>query len=456
MGWLEDEIGRGMARRVSAPTLRKRDGRWCAIVRVKRDDGTWTQRTHDTGIPCGDGDLRAKAERKALEWHDDILVGCVLDAVKRAIDLREQREALGAGGSNKLVMPFGEYAEEMLSLMQASKAIRPATVRGYRGEIRHMIAPRLGNKRMYEIKTADIEHVMVSLLDDGYSTSTVRKCVNLMTAVFRRAVEVDGLAKSPCYGVRAPSPAPPRQNAMTESGWSSLLEQLASMRQTPTVCAAELALLLGLTREETCALTWREWDAARDKGALKVSMAVVQGEHGYDLGEPKTTARVRTIPITKTVLAVGEARRTEAAREWSEQGAGAPRPSDYMIGHPDGSWFSPDALTRSWATLCSANGWVGERGERLTFHDLRHSFATRLVAAGADVKSASRILGHSTPVTTLKVYASEDQGAKRDAMDRIEGSLSGSVPAPTAGDAQILDAFARALRTAMGDMEGRA
>ena len=59
-------------------------------------------------------------------------------------------------------------------------------------------------------------------------------------------------------------------------------------------------------------------------------------------------------------------------------------------------------------------------------------------------------------MTTLKVYASEDQGAKRDAMDRIEGSLSGSTPAPAAGDAQIIDAFARALRTAMGDMEGRA
>lgn len=400
MGWLEDEVG-DLSGIVGSATLRQRGGRWCAVVRVRTtgDNGpAWIQRTRDTQIPCGDVGDEAydEAMARCLRWRDEVLVSEVLARAQGACDRRVASMRGTDGATPWLSAEFDEYATHYLDVLRSTAAVSPETLRGYMGEARRMIAPRMPAKPISAITTEDVESVMAALLDAGYSTSTVKKCMNLLGAIFKRAVMVDGLVRSPCEGVRPPAPDPPRQNALSGSGWSSLLETLAAMRQTPVVCAARLALLLGLTREEVCALTWRDWDLAEETGMLRITSAVARAESGYERRKPKTNARIRTIPITRAAREAGAARRAEAEAEFAAAGEAGPEGDDYMIGHPDGTWFSPGALTHGWSTLCKANGWVGERGLPLTFHDLRHSFATRLVATGADVKSASRIMGHST------------------------------------------------------------
>lgn len=452
MGWLEDEVG-DLSGIVGSATLRQRGGRWCAVVRVRTtgDNGpAWIQRTRDTQIPCGDVGDEAydEAMARCLRWRDEVLVSEVLARAQGACD-RKVASMRGTDGATPwLSAEFDEYATHYLDVLRSTAAVSPETLRGYRGEARRMIAPRMPAKPISAITTEDVESVMAALLDAGYSTSTVKKCMNLLGAIFKRAVMVDGLVRSPCEGVRPPAPDPPRQNALSGSGWSSLLETLAAMRQTPVVCAARIALLLGLTREEVCALTWRDWDLAEETGMLRITSAVARAESGYERRKPKTNARIRTIPITRAAREAGAARRAEAEAEFAAAGEAGPGGDDYMIGHPDGTWFSPGALTHGWSTLCKANGWVGERGLPLTFHDLRHSFATRLVATGADVKSASRIMGHSTPSTTLRVYASEDATAKQRAMDGLEGALDGGGQA--GDDERIVGVLARAIRSAMG------
>lgn len=451
MGWLSEELGNDLSTIVSPPTLRRRAGRWCALVRIRghNEEGhtIWTQRTHDTGIPCecDEADFD-KAKRLAYEWHDEVLSKIIIDKAQKACDKHDAEQILGRTGTPRLLETFDVYSDHIFDVLKTSGAIKPSTANGYKSEAHTMIAPRLHGKRICDVTTDDVENVISDLLKSGYSTSTVRKCANVMGSVFRRAVEVDGLLRSPCLSVRAPSPAPPRQNSLTAEGWTAVLNQLSSMKQTSTVCAALLALLLGITREEACALTWREWDHGVETGTLRITSAIVKSDKGYIRDSPKTTARIRTIPLTESAIKVGEARRKESKKEWEQFGAKL-KPGDYMLGRPDG-WLSPDNLTKQWSTLCSSQGWVGELGVPLTFHDLRHTFATRLVATGADIKSASRILGHSTPTTTLRVYASEDQDAKRDAMDKIENSLTGSNTSnsETDDDEELLKAFAKALR----------
>lgn len=451
MGWLEDEVG-DLSGIVGSATLRRRGGRWCAVVRVRvtGDDGAvWTQRTRDTQIPCGKvGDeAYEEAMARCLHWRDEVLVSEVLARAQVACDRRVASMRGTDAATPWLGVGFDEYAAHYLDVLRSTAAVSPETLRGYRGEAFHMISPRMPDKAISAITTEDIESVMAALLGAGYSTGTVKKCMNLLGAMFKRAVMVDGLVRSPCEGVRPPAPDPPRQNALSGSGWSSLLETLASMRQTPVVCAARLALLLGLTREEVCALTWRDWDLAEETGVLRITSAVARAETGYERRKPKTSARIRSIPITKAAREAGAARRLEAEAECAATGEAGPGADDYVIGHPDGTWFSPGALTHGWSTLCKANGWVGERGLPLTFHDLRHTFATRLVASGADVKSASRIMGHSTPSTTLKVYASEDAAAKRRAMDSLEGALDGN--GPQRDDERIVGMLAKAIKSAI-------
>lgn len=451
MGWLADEMG-DLSGIVGSGSLRRRDGRWCAVVRVRttrNGETAWVQRTRDTRIPCGvvGDEAYTKALAECAHWRDEILVSEVLARAQAACDLRDASARGTDAATAWLAASFDEYAEHYLDVLRTTGSVSPETLRGYRGEAFHMISPRMPDKSIAAITTEDIESVVSSLLEAGYSTGTVKKCVNLLGAIFKRAVMVDGLLRSPCEGVRPPAPDPPRQNALSKRGWEELIGTLAAMRQTPVVCAARLALLLGLTREEVCALTWRDWDLAVETGVLRITSAIARAETGYEKRKPKTSARIRTIPITKAAREAGAARRLEAEAECAATGEAGPGADDYVIGHPDGTWFSPGALTHGWSTLCKANGWVGERGLPLTFHDLRHTFATRLVASGADVKSASRIMGHSTPSTTLKVYASEDAAAKRRAMDSLEGALDGN--GPQGDDERIVGMLAKAIKSAI-------
>jgi integrase len=71
--------------------------------------------------------------------------------------------------------------------------------------------------------------------------------------------------------------------------------------------------------------------------------------------------------------------------------------------------------TSWWATLRRAGI---ER--RIRLYDFRHYFATALLSKGADIKAASKLLGHSSPATTLKVYYHLREHQKRDAVRRLK------------------------------------
>ena len=59
----------------------------------------------------------------------------------------------------------------------------------------------------------------------------------------------------------------------------------------------------------------------------------------------------------------------------------------------------------------------------LRFHDLRHTGATLLIAAGVPAKVVAERLGHASVAITLDLYAHVQEGMQRDAADRIEGVL---------------------------------
>lgn len=452
MGWLLDQWHDDDAPEVAPGHLRRRDGHWVAVVRIKAVDSDgkalWRQLTHDTGFRAVDS-TRARAEAACRRWRDDVIVHATLVKAERIADAHTAELLTPKGVSKRLALSFEDYAAHWLEVKRSVRGVAPSTLRSYAVNIRVLVR-HMPPKPIAAITTEDIEGVLAAIFDEGYSTTTAKKCMNVAIAIFRRAVVVDGLERSPCEGVSTPTQAPPRQNALGEDGWLRLLDELSSMRQTPAVCAGRLALLMGVTREEICALTWRDWDLAKETGELRIDYAIALGDKGYEKRKPKTNARVRKIPLTTAAREAVEARRSEAEAEWRAAGLGQLRSEDYIVGHPDGTWLVPSTLSTAWSTLSHANGWKGEKGLTLTLHDLRHTFATRLVASGADVKSTPRIMGHSTPSTTLKVYVSEDDGAKRKAMEGVERTLGGRDAGPSAEeDAKLVGALARAIRSAM-------
>ena len=81
--------------------------------------------------------------------------------------------------------------------------------------------------------------------------------------------------------------------------------------------------------------------------------------------------------------------------------------------------MAPLGLTAALRHVCEKAGL----GNLYTLHALRHTAATWMLAAGTDIKTAQRILGHSEAGILLRTYAHAIEGRGRSAVDAIEAAL---------------------------------
>ncbi len=84
-------------------------------------------------------------------------------------------------------------------------------------------------------------------------------------------------------------------------------------------------------------------------------------------------------------------------------------------------------MSKGWSAIAKAVGVKGTESRIPTFHDLRHTWATRYLAEGGDVKTASSVLGHANAAITLNTYASADPDAKRRSALLTEAIAGGQV-----------------------------
>ncbi|MGB6599613.1 MAG: tyrosine-type recombinase/integrase, partial [Candidatus Cybelea sp.] len=112
--------------------------------------------------------------------------------------------------------------------------------------------------------------------------------------------------------------------------------------------------------------------------------------------------------------------RAHKARQEAEKTlvGGAYTDNDLVFPNPDGQPWPPDTFSMQFAQLARS---VGMRGFRL--HDLRHAFASITLADGVSIKEVQTLMGHSSPVVTLSVYARSIEGLGRRAVNELARSL---------------------------------
>ncbi len=116
---------------------------------------------------------------------------------------------------------------------------------------------------------------------------------------------------------------------------------------------------------------------------------------------PKTPSSVRVIPIPKRIIPL--------VRVMQKYGK-----SKYLVSSKDGKVLAVRSYQRSFELLLKRLG-IPHRG----FHALRHTFTTRAMECGMDVKTLSEILGHKNPTTTLMHYAHSLDEHKNAMMNRV-------------------------------------
>lgn len=159
-----------------------------------------------------------------------------------------------------------------------------------------------------------------------------------------------------------------------------------------------LCLYSGLRIGELIALQWNDIDLT--KGILTISKSCHDGKDGLIIDEPKTATSRRIIPLPKQLLPI-----LRSVKKRSDS------PS---VVSANGSTVSVRSYQRSFELLLKKLK-IPHKG----FHSLRHTFATRALECGMDVKTLSEILGHKNPTVTLNRYAHSLMEHKTDMMNKL-------------------------------------
>lgn len=159
-----------------------------------------------------------------------------------------------------------------------------------------------------------------------------------------------------------------------------------------------LCLYSGLRIGELIALQWNDIDLT--KGILTVSKSCHDSKYGLIIDEPKTVNSRRLIPLPKQLLPILKAKKKNSR-------------SSYFVSAKENA-VSVRSYQRSFELLLKKLK-ITHKG----FHSLRHTFATRALECGMDVKTLSEILGHKNPTITLNRYAHSLMEHKQDMMNKL-------------------------------------
>jgi integrase len=177
---------------------------------------------------------------------------------------------------------------------------------------------------------------------------------------------------------------------------------------------ALLAVLCGLRRGEVAALRWGNVDLVN--GQLAVVESAEQSRSGVRYKPPKS-GKGRTIALPATIMEELKAYRLRQAQALLRIGV---RLDDktFVCTREDGEPLQPNTLTIGWQREIAKTGLP-----RLTYHALRHSHATALLASGIHPKIASERLGHSKIGITLDLYSHVMPGMQEDAVAKLDAAL---------------------------------
>lgn len=242
------------------------------------------------------------------------------------------------------------------------------------------VSSSLARTPLTRISRQEVSALSASL-SSRLAPATVRQCLAILQGVMERAVEWDYIAKNPVKGVRRPRLTPSIGRALTSTGLQALITELPSLRDTVIV---RVLAGSGLRPGELRALLWGDVKADR----LSVTKAISSNEVG-----PTKTNGLRSAEPTD------DARR--ALIEWRLKVAGVDSQLLVFPAPSGGLWT--DLGWQMWRqrVFVPAARRAGLAGLRP--YDLRHTYASQRIAAGDDVLTLARSLGHS-PTMTLTVY----------------------------------------------------
>lgn len=252
-------------------------------------------------------------------------------------------------------------------------------------------------------------------LSPGLAPKTVRNVHAFLHRALVDAVAWTYLTDNPASNVK-----PPRRPRTRRQVWrpEEIRTFLASVRHDRFAALFLLELTTGIRRGQICGLKWDAVDLDRGEITVHNNRVVVGGE-ARDKAGGKTRNADQTISIDRATVDALRRWRKIQDEERAFFGDDYP-PDDYVFTYQDGRPLRPDSIRQRFDRLAAAAGlW------RITFHDLRHSYATGALRAGVSPKMISERIGHANVGFFLETYAHVLGNDDREAAEQAASFLLG-------------------------------
>jgi integrase len=300
-----------------------------------------------------------------------------------------------AGGTH--VDPSGETVANFVERWLrdwADSNVANKTFTRYEQLLRKHLCARVGAVPIQKLRAADLQAIYAAMAKDGLADLTRLHLHRVVSTMLKHAMQWGVVARNVAGMVDAPRVKARELEVLSPDQVRRVLDAL---HQPEVKSIASVALGTGLRRGELLAL--RRQDVNLDAATLRVEQAVEQTTRGgIVIKAPKTRHGRRAVTLAPATVAVLRDHLRMQQEQRLALGLGKAPADGFVFANWDGAIRSPHWLTQAWRKAMAA------AGIRATFHSLRHTHASTLIAAGLDVLTISRRLGHGSPVITLGVY----------------------------------------------------
>jgi integrase len=326
---------------------------------------------------------------------------------------------------------FAEFAEQWLA---GRLGIEGGTISAYRSIIRKHLIPCLGKMQVGEIEEPQYQSLAAALTKKVKTSKHVINIMSLLNTMLagkfgQSAVKQGYIRHNPAKGIELPK----RDKKEAIPPTPQEVSQLAAAAQE--IGGARPGMILvesstGARRGEF--LAWQYGDIDWFNSEIRIRRAIKKAEatdgvHKWQwtLGAPKSLKSRRRIAMTSTVRSF-----LAGLKQVNDAGDNDFIFSRGLVGlEPADAWIDPDYFDNSvFAPIAAKAGLSGMR-----FHDLRHFFASMLIAQGESAKYIQDQMGHSSIQVTFDTYGHLFPQSKRDAADKLDAALSAAFSNKTLG-----------------------
>lgn len=361
----------------------------------KRKDGRWEARY-----------------KKGIDGNGKTIYGSLYASsyreVKTKLQLKQQDIASGFVPV-KDHYTFSEAA--CLWLKDSQLRLKGASAYRYENLLNTHILPELGNRCVGQITGTDINSFLATKLvsgrvdgKGGLSASYVRSIMLVIKAVFSYASD-NGMCVPLQGKISKPQVIAKELPVLTKND-QDLLVNMCLTQIDETKVSVLLSLYAGLRIGEICALQWEDLDLENRLIHVRKTVSRVSGRaesmtrSTLVITQPKTVASLRDIPICSWLIPV--LRQLHHMRRSS------------FVASSHAQFVSPRTFDYRYHKLLKAAGV-----RAINYHGLRHTFATRCIEAGIDVKTLSELLGHTDASITLNTYVHSSMERKRAQLELL-------------------------------------